>query len=130
MKLIADLRIVLLVHLLKNEKKKIKETGDSRYIYYNELDKACCQHYMTYADLIDLNRRTAADKVLCNEAFNIAKYPKLIDIKVDLLQWSIIFLIKKLLVVAVKTFPIKNYYKNYTNSFLENSIKRKYTHLL
>ena len=129
MKLIANLRIVLLVHLLKNEK-KIKETGDSRYIYYNELDKACCQHYMTYADLIDLNRRTAADEVLCNEAFNIAKYPKLIDIKVDLLQWSIIFLIKKLLVVVVKTFPIKNYYKNYTNSFLENSIKRKYTHLL
>ena len=129
MKLIADLRIVLLVHLLKNEK-KIKETGDSRYIYYNELDKACCQHYKAYADFIDLNRRTAADNVLCNEAFNIAKDPKLIDIKADLLQWSIIFLIKKLLVVVVKTFPIKNYYKNYRKVFLENSIKRKYTHLL
>ena len=129
MKLIADLRIVLLVHLLKNEK-KIKETGDSRYIYYNELDKACCQHYKAYADFIDLNRRTAADNVLCNEAFNIAKDSKLIDIKVDLLQWSINFLIKKLLVVVVKTFPIKNYYKNYRKVFLENSIKRKYTHLL
>ena len=129
MKLIADLRIVLLVHLLKNEK-KIKETGDSRYIYYNELDKACCQHYKAYADFIDLNRRTAADNVLCNEAFNIAKDPKLIDIKVDLLQWSINFWIKKLLVVVVKTFPIKNYYKNYRKVFLENSIKRKYTHLL
>ena len=129
MKLIADLRIVLLVHLLKNEK-KIKETGDSRYIYYNELDKACCQHYKAYADFIDLNRRTAADNVLCNEAFNIAKDPKLIDIKADLLQWSINFLIKKLLVVVVKTFPIKNYYKNYRKVFLENSIKRKYTHLL
>ena len=129
MKLIADLRIVLLVHLLKNEK-KIKETGDSRYIYYNELDKAWCQHYKAYADFIDLNRRTAADNVLCNEAFNIAKDPKLIDIKVDLLQWSINFWIKKLLVVVVKTFPIKNYYKNYRKVFLENSIKRKYTHLL
>ena len=27
-----------------------KETGDSRYIYQNELDKACFQHDMTYGD--------------------------------------------------------------------------------
>ena len=34
-----------------NEKiKKIKETGDSRYIYQNELDKACFQHDMAYGD--------------------------------------------------------------------------------
>ena len=26
--------------------KKCKETGDSRYIYQNELDKACFQHDM------------------------------------------------------------------------------------
>ena len=38
--------------------KKIKETGDSRYIYQNELEKACFQHEMAYGDL---NRRTAAD---------------------------------------------------------------------
>ena len=31
---------------------------------------------MTYADLKDLNRKTAADKVLCGKAFNIAKNPK------------------------------------------------------
>ena len=31
----------------KNEgKKNIKETGDSRYIYQKELNKACFQHYM------------------------------------------------------------------------------------
>ena len=44
--------------------KKIKETGDSRYIHENELDKACFQHDMTYGDFKDLNRGTIVDKVL------------------------------------------------------------------
>ena len=60
----------------KERIKKFKETGDSRYIYQNELDKACFQHDMAYEDFKDLNRRTAADKVLHDQAFNIAKNPK------------------------------------------------------
>ena len=34
----------------KNEEriKEIKESGDSRYIYQNQLDKACFQHDMAY----------------------------------------------------------------------------------
>ena len=55
---------------------KFKQTGDSRYIYRNELDKACFQHDMAYGDFKDLKRRTAADNVLKNKAFNIAKNPK------------------------------------------------------
>ena len=35
------------------------ETGDSRYIYKSELDKAFF-HHMTYGDFKDLPRRTAA----------------------------------------------------------------------
>ena len=31
---------------------------------------------MTHGDFKDLGRRTAADKVLCDQAFNIAKNPK------------------------------------------------------
>ena len=31
---------------IKEKNKKIKETGDSRYIYQNELDKAGFQHDM------------------------------------------------------------------------------------
>ena len=57
--------------------KKFKETGDSRYIYQNELDKACFQHDMAYGDLKDLNRRTTADKILRDKAFNIAKDKKI-----------------------------------------------------
>ena len=43
---------------------KIKETGDTSYIYKNELDKACFQHYIAYGDFKDFKRRTASDKFL------------------------------------------------------------------
>ena len=56
--------------------KKFLKRGDSRYIYQNELDKACFQHDMAHGDFKDLNRRTIANKVLHNKAFNIAKNPK------------------------------------------------------
>ena len=55
---------------------KIEETGDTSYIYKNELDKACFQHDMAYGDFKDIVRRTASDKVLREKAFNIAKNPK------------------------------------------------------
>ena len=61
---------------IKEELKKIIETGDSKYIYQNELDKAYFQHDMAYVDFDDLRRRTAADKVLCDKEFNIAKNQK------------------------------------------------------
>ena len=60
----------------KERIKKFKETGDSRYIYRNELDKSCFQHDMAYGDFKDLAKRTAADKVLRYKAFNIAKGQK------------------------------------------------------
>ena len=55
----------------KNKKRmqKIKETGDSRYIYRNELEKACFQHDMAYIDFKDLSTRTAADKILRDNYF-------------------------------------------------------------
>ena len=60
----------------KGRIQKFKETGDTSYIYKNELDKACFQHDMAYGDFKDLARRTASDKVLRDKAFNIAKNPK------------------------------------------------------
>ena len=53
---------------------KFKESGDTNYIYKNELDKACFQHDMAYGGFKDLVERTASDKVLKDKAFNIAKY--------------------------------------------------------
>ena len=48
----------------KERIQKIKETGDTSYIYKNELDRACFQHDMAYGNFKDLPKRAAADKVL------------------------------------------------------------------
>ena len=64
-------------HLLKTKKEfKNSETGNTSYIYKNELDKTCFQHDMAYGDFKDIARRTASDKILRDKAFNIAKNPK------------------------------------------------------
>ena len=60
----------------KGRIQKFKETGDTSYIYENELDKACFQHDMATGDFKDLKRRTASDKILWDKAFHIAKIPK------------------------------------------------------
>ena len=58
-------------HLLNINKEFInKETG---------LDKACFAHDAAYSDSKDLTKRTAADKILRNTAFNIAKDQKYDD---------------------------------------------------
>ena len=59
----------------KERMQKLKKTGDSRYIYRNELDKACFQHDIAYEDFKDLAKRTDADKILKNKEFFIAKDP-------------------------------------------------------
>ena len=53
---------------------------------------------MAYGNFKNLNRRTFADKVVRDKAFN------------------------------VKMFLIKNWQKNYTNQLLENLIEEKYIH--
>ena len=62
-------------HFLKKNQ-KFKETGDSKYIYRNELDKVCFQHDMAYGDFKELAKWTASDKVLRDNAFDNAKNPK------------------------------------------------------
>ena len=60
----------------KERIEKFIQTGNTDFIYKNELDKACFQHDMTYGDFKDLTRRTASVKVLRDKACNIAKNPK------------------------------------------------------
>ena len=57
----------------KERIQQFKETGDTSYIYKNELDKACFQHDITYGDFKDLKKRTASDKILRDKVFNIVK---------------------------------------------------------
>ena len=48
------------------------QTGNTDFIYKNELDKACFQHDMAYGKTKDLVKRTQSDKVLKDRAFKIA----------------------------------------------------------
>ena len=60
----------------KERIKKFKQTGDTRYIYRNELNKACFQHDSAYADHKDLINRTEADNALRDKAYDIASNPE------------------------------------------------------
>ena len=52
------------------------QTGNTNFIYKNELDKACFQHDMAYEKSKDLVKRTQSHKVLKDKAFKIASNPK------------------------------------------------------
>ena len=60
---------------IKNKEiiQKFKETGNSQYIYQNELNNACFQHDIAYGDFEGLPRRPASDILPRDNAFNIAK---------------------------------------------------------
>ena len=56
----------------KREYKKLKETGDYRYIQRNELDKVYVQHKMVNGSFKNLLWRAFFEKVLSKKAFAIA----------------------------------------------------------
>ena len=60
----------------KERIEKFMQTGNTDFIYKNELDKACFQHDMAYGKSKDLAKRTESDKVLRDKAFKIASDPK------------------------------------------------------
>ena len=60
----------------KERIEKFMQTGNTDFIYRNELDKACFQHNMAYGKSKDLAKRTQSDKVLRDKAFKIASDPK------------------------------------------------------
>ena len=60
----------------KERIEKFMQTGNTDFIYKNELDKACFQHDMAYGKSKDLAKRTQSDKVLRDKAFKIASGPK------------------------------------------------------
>ena len=60
----------------KERIKEFERTGDTCYIYRNELDKACFQHDSAYADHKDLINGTEADKVLGDKAYDIVSNPE------------------------------------------------------
>ena len=60
----------------KERIKDFMQTGNTDFIYKNELDKACFQHNIAYGKSKDLAKRTQSDKVLGDKAFKITSDPK------------------------------------------------------
>ena len=60
----------------KERIEKFMQTGNTDFMYKNELDKGCFQHDMAYGKSKDLVKRTQSDKVLKDKAFKIAGNPK------------------------------------------------------
>ena len=63
---------------MKNKEtiQKFMQTGNTDYIYKNDLDKACFQHDLAYGKYKDFTKRTQSDKVLRDKAFELASNPK------------------------------------------------------
>ena len=64
--------------LTKNKERieKFMKTGNTDFIYRNDLHKACFQHDMAYDESKDLARRTQSDKVLVDKDFKTASNSK------------------------------------------------------
>ena len=60
----------------KQRIEKFMQTGNTDFIYKNELDKAYFQHDMAYDKTKDLAKRTQSDKVLKDKAFKIVSDAK------------------------------------------------------
>ena len=108
----------------KERIKEFKRTGDTCYIYRNELDKACFQHDSAYADHKDLINRTKLDKVLRDKAYNIASNPKYDGYQRGLASMVYKFTVKPISLESSCSMM------NFINLLLKNLIKEKYIHNL
>ena len=59
----------------KERIEKFMQSGNTDFIYKNELDKACFAYDMAYGKSKDLVKKTQSDKVLRDKAFKIASNP-------------------------------------------------------
>ena len=87
----------------KERIKKLKKKKEGTYIYQNEQDNAFFQHDRAYGGFKDLNRTAAADKVLRDKAFIIAK-----NIKPDGYQRGLASMIYKCFGKKVSGGRVKN----------------------
>ena len=94
-----------------------KKQRDSQYIYQNEVDKACFQHDKTYGDFQDLTTRTASDKILRDQAFNIAK-----NRKYEGYQWELASVVYKLLDKKASGGTVEN--ENISNKELAQELHK------
>ena len=79
----------------KERIEKFMQSGNTDFIYKNELDKACFQHDMAYGKSKDLVKRIQLDKVVRHKAFKIASNPKYDGYQRGLASWIYKFFDKR-----------------------------------
>ena len=108
--------------LTKNKEiEKFMQTGNTDFIYKNELDKACFQLDMAYGKSKDLVKRTQSDK---DNVFKIASNPKYDGYQRGLASMVYMFFDKKSKVVLLMN-QIINCQMNFINQLLKNLKKKK-----
>ena len=84
---------------------KLMQTGNTNYIYKNELGKAYFQHDVAYGKYKDLEKRTQSDKVLKHKAFAIVNNQKYDGHQRGLASMVYKFFDKKLKGTGIKSMP-------------------------
>ena len=109
----------------KERIEKFMQTGNTDFIYRNELDKACFQHDMAYGKSKDLVKRTQSDKVLKDKAFKIASDPKYDGYQRGLASMVYKFLDKKSSGSGVATEPNYQLANELHNQIFQKFKRRK-----
>ena len=106
------------------------KTGNTGFIYRNELDKACFQHNMAYGKSKDLAKRTQSDKVLRDRTLKIGNDSKDDGYQKGLASLVYKFFDKKSGGSALLLSQITHSQRNFIGRIIENSREEKFIHPL
>ena len=112
----------------KESMEKPMQSGNTDFIYRNELDKACFQLDMAYGKSKDLAKRIQSDKVLIYKAFRITSDPNHDGYQKGLTSMVYKFFDKKSSGSSVATEPnyqIINLQMNFADKLLESLRQEK-----
>ena len=110
----------------KERIEKFMKTGNTDFIYKNDFDKACFQYDMAYGESKDLVRRTQSDKVLRDEAFEIASNPSYDGYQRGLASMVYKFFDKKSAGKDVAVNSVPNLQMNFIDLLLESLTEEKF----
>ena len=124
--------------LTKNKERleRFMQTGNTNFIYKDELDKACFEPDMAYGKSKDLVKRTKSDTVLKDKAFKIASDPKFDGYQGGLVSMIYKFFDKKSASLnkssgsGIDNETIINWQMSFINQLLENFKNEEFIHLL
>ena len=107
---------------------KFMQTGNTDFIYRNELDEACFRHDMAYGKSKDFAKRTQSNKVLRDKAFKFASDPKYDGYQRGLASMVSKFFDKSLKEVVLMLNQIISSQMNFIGRLLESSRDEKFIH--